>query len=871
MDKNMISVDDLVRQRLSGGEEPERAGAWAQMNELLDKEMPQTRPGGLLWSRTLGVVAILLITTASVGAYKLYNTSNTSENNTGVTASSVSPVASTLDKSSDKSTSSNKPLIAANTAANISNIPTSTDRNITGTPGNNNTGNSIDNKTNATHTLAGAITATNNTAPSHQVKKTANNIVKNNITASDKKLIASNAPSGEKLLAASATRSKTAKTKVAAIAKNSKKQPVVSTAGVNGINDINANNSTIVSATTDNVIGNNSTSGSKKATDQQNLVAANDKAATTTTITKAGKSPFSDNNLSKKTAKNNKKINVTGNIGSVSGSNVSGDNKVAANTGNADNKSAAKTMKTEGSKSGIASTNKPGNKTVKAAGSKIEVAINNKSVKHTGLNNEKTKTKPVSVNHMALGSHTGNAAPVTSATIASSKKLLAANAVKNNTGNKAGVKKNTVQAKPAGFAGSSNASVAVAVDNVAKLNKKKKAAAANSKNGTASSSGSNASNFVRNTKRTVGIPGPGVPAKPEINNQSEKSLAAINMKKGKRVIEKMEIYQHLIKKSQETSSQERRYHLDTLSIEMLTEDLSTLDDNTTTVTKSTLKKVFPGSNAPNSGAANPAIAPGASAPAPANKPADAAKPKASSENKKGVSVIENLQAKFNDIKYNVASVQFTPGLIAGINGTFFGPSSFKGFQFGVAGNFVFDDHWSIMGELKYIHRINNNYTMNDNYNTYQYNPGMHAYEKDSFAHAYSFSTLHSFELPISVQYTKNKMTFFLGGNFAYTLGVNPSENPQIYPIPPSYVATPGSNGTPKFTPSDLEAARFGIGYLFGFAYKVASNIVLDVRNVQTVWDNANGAGSRIVSTQLYKSPSLQLSMIYRFGDKKDKE
>ena len=58
MDKKMISVDDLVRQRLSGGEERERAGAWLQMRELLDKEMPQSPGGMLYWRRALSAAAL---------------------------------------------------------------------------------------------------------------------------------------------------------------------------------------------------------------------------------------------------------------------------------------------------------------------------------------------------------------------------------------------------------------------------------------------------------------------------------------------------------------------------------------------------------------------------------------------------------------------------------------------------------------------------------------------------------------------------------------------------------------------------------------------------------------------------------------------
>ena len=70
MDKNFVSVDDLVRQRLEGGEERERSGAWLQMRDLLDKEMPQAKPTN--WRRMFGgLAAVLLITSISLGGYEL--------------------------------------------------------------------------------------------------------------------------------------------------------------------------------------------------------------------------------------------------------------------------------------------------------------------------------------------------------------------------------------------------------------------------------------------------------------------------------------------------------------------------------------------------------------------------------------------------------------------------------------------------------------------------------------------------------------------------------------------------------------------------------------------------------------------------------
>ena len=76
MDKNMISIDDLVKQRLSDGEEQERSGAWLNMKSLLDKEMPVSTPVAVFnWRRVITVVTgAALLAAVSVGGYEMITT-----------------------------------------------------------------------------------------------------------------------------------------------------------------------------------------------------------------------------------------------------------------------------------------------------------------------------------------------------------------------------------------------------------------------------------------------------------------------------------------------------------------------------------------------------------------------------------------------------------------------------------------------------------------------------------------------------------------------------------------------------------------------------------------------------------------------------
>ena len=74
MDKNMINIDDLFKQRMTGAEEKERPGSWLQMRELLDKEMPVTAPGAATnWRRMFGYAAgLVLLASATIGGYQAY-------------------------------------------------------------------------------------------------------------------------------------------------------------------------------------------------------------------------------------------------------------------------------------------------------------------------------------------------------------------------------------------------------------------------------------------------------------------------------------------------------------------------------------------------------------------------------------------------------------------------------------------------------------------------------------------------------------------------------------------------------------------------------------------------------------------------------
>ena len=351
------------------------------------------------------------------------------------------------------------------------------------------------------------------------------------------------------------------------------------------------------------------------------------------------------------------------------------------------------------------------------------------------------------------------------------------------------------------------------------------------------------------------------------NTIIKKEVAAVKM--GKKIMDRLVMSEHYVK----TSPTEGYFKLDTISIEPVCEELGINNNNDPNHNLPGSSRKGLASNITENDEATQAnastqILPGATASV-TGKSAMGIKEDQVSSKGSGTSTIEKLSATFNDIKFHAAGAQFAAGLTAGINGTFFGPNSFKGFQFGFTGNFIFSESLSVLTELKYFHRINNDYSLNDNY--YTYTPiGGGQYSKTLQPLSYTFSTLHSIELPVSIHYCMSHFNFFVGGNLVYAFAINTGAAPQpANTNTPIIVSAQGNDNAPKLQPDDFNS-RFGLGYLLGISYQVSPNVTLDFRNVQTVWNNGSSQGAKLISNQLYKSPSLQVSVGYRLGGNKKK-
>lgn len=225
-----------------------------------------------------------------------------------------------------------------------------------------------------------------------------------------------------------------------------------------------------------------------------------------------------------------------------------------------------------------------------------------------------------------------------------------------------------------------------------------------------------------------------------------------------------------------------------------------------------------------------------------------------------------------DVQYNLSLVRFYPGIIFGINNNMFGTNNINGLHIGLTGNFTFGEHWNMMAELKYMHRINQGTNLQDNYakvtDSAVNSNGQKTYLQSNVEHFFKFSTMQSLELPISVRYAFNRFNLFAGVNMAYNFAVNAEEVDRTFD---TTIVVSGALGLalgkePQVKITDF-GPRFSLGYLLGVGYQLSPSVQLDFRATQNLWDNATSSGGLLVSKQLYRMPSLQLSLSYRFNQR----
>ena len=870
MDNRFVNIDDLVRQRLGGGEEQERSGAWMRMQELLEKEERRKPFGMLYWKRAMSYVGVLLLLAAvSVGGYKM--------------TTSLTGVAGSGNGTTPAANSNSRTEVTVNAG---------------------NTDNDNNNKTNVAATVGNKVTKHTTALATTQTTDKKHNSHSSTITAHTTSTIANTGNTG----------STANQTKTTVVEDNGSKNQIVKVENKNttgaatkpAMNTISnpiaaadrtsASGSDVINPKDDSKVAAKGSTAETKNTAGYTAIATTNNAsvaqpADKVAVTKKGEA--GENNIatsgvvtkiSAVKANTSKKKNITvgqlplasavSSVKPVGHKTISGDNDIP-NT-NAVVKNAI-------SNKAIASKHIAGTKLPSKTTDNTVAAVTHKN---RNINKPQAAPQGKLLANAKVDSKIDKAFPKTKQVIATIKEPVKSKhnktlhgktlAVHAKTSVKAGLA-NTTTPVPEAI----HTDVAANVKAIAGKRVIERIVMHESKTGTYPSR-------VKTRLDTISIDHTTVyNHKTEAEINADNAEAAVSDGFSKADVMKAGDKANTTRSNSvatKTTASKKGSNKSTGNKTATGNKADNKNSNSATgndaadantgvyassagtgepATGNTAASGTVPSNDPVNNAATASIVPEASLSAAAVAPAAstplAAETKSGIKRKKGSQMLENLSAMFNDVKYKITGIQFAPGLTAGINGTFFGPNSFRGFQFGFTGTWEIDEKWSFLTELKYYHRMNNNYAMHDTY--------FDKATKDSIVSSFSFSTLHSFELPVALRYTVGHMTFFGGGNLVYTLGVNTGPDPTPYQVQ----SIPANAKTaPALTEVDF-ASRFGVGYLFGITYNVSPNVTFDFRSVQTVWDNSKSAGGKTVSEQLYKSPSLQFSIGYRLGHNKDKE
>jgi hypothetical protein len=134
---------------------------------------------------------------------------------------------------------------------------------------------------------------------------------------------------------------------------------------------------------------------------------------------------------------------------------------------------------------------------------------------------------------------------------------------------------------------------------------------------------------------------------------------------------------------------------------------------------------------------------------------------------------------------------------------------------------------------------------------------------------YNFKRFYSIELPLMMQFNYRSFALYGGINLAYNIKLMTTVKSQNYV---SNIKDTLLNSEPysypneklsQLQPSDF-GARLGIGYTVGAAFNFSPQMYLDLRMTQNAWDNKRSIIAREISNGVYKVPTLQVSLGYRF-------
>lgn len=199
----------------------------------------------------------------------------------------------------------------------------------------------------------------------------------------------------------------------------------------------------------------------------------------------------------------------------------------------------------------------------------------------------------------------------------------------------------------------------------------------------------------------------------------------------------------------------------------------------------------------------------------------------------------------------------------------------SGFHLGLGGYYEFKERYTLGAELRYLHNSYNNGSLTEQYQSYSQQsidrtgpePVYSALEQ-KFTNTYYLQSSSYLELPITMRYQLSKLSIMGGIYGSYMMGTRYTNKMAELSGEASMVSglKPFTTTTGTIVANDFKA-RYGMGFTIGAAYDFSKHLSLDVRINQNLWNNLKSTSE--LSTNLYRSTGVQLSLMYFIG-KKDK-
>ncbi|GEM_PF-1420394 len=199
----------------------------------------------------------------------------------------------------------------------------------------------------------------------------------------------------------------------------------------------------------------------------------------------------------------------------------------------------------------------------------------------------------------------------------------------------------------------------------------------------------------------------------------------------------------------------------------------------------------------------------------------------------------------------------------------------SGFHLGLGAYYEFKERYTLGAELRYLHNSYNNNSLTEHYQTYSQQtidrsgaqPVYSALEQ-KFTNTYYLQKSSYLELPITMRYQLSKLSIMGGVYGSYMMGTSYTNKMAELSGEASMVSSlkPFAATTGTIVANDFKA-RYGMGFTIGAAYDFSKNLSLDLRINQNLWNNLKSTSE--LSTNLYRSTGVQLSLMYFIG-KKDK-